>query len=253
LSTARTVLRLLTLLAESEQGLRADEAASALGKSVSTAYNLLDSLCAEGFAVHGERGRYQLTARGSVPTRRSLGDYFGAVLEELFRVTRKRAYVAAAQRGRVVIPHVRGRQGIRRLPGLDGEIRANAHALALGKVVLALQDDAAVNGYVDEGLSVFTPRTIVDPDVLRAELREVRRSGVASDCEEFDDDFCCIAAPVFNRRGQAVAVLGISMTAHCFASERAQLSQQVAQVARRAGQALPAAALPTIQEEAGRS
>ncbi|MDO8212475.1 IclR family transcriptional regulator [Conexibacter sp. CPCC 206217] len=252
------MLQLLALLGRSEHGLRADEAARALGKSVSTAYNLLDSLCAEGFAVHADRGVYRLTrdalelgaSEAAAPQPLS---GFADVLDRLFARTRKRAYVAAGQEGRIVIPLVRGRQGIRRLPGLDGEIRGNAHALALGKVVLALQDREQVESYLDEGLTAFTPHTIVDPDVLLAELDEVRRRGVASDREEFGDDFCCIAAPVFNARRQAVAVLGISMTTHCFEAERELLEREVGAVASAATAALSGAPVPTISEFAGRS
>jgi IclR family acetate operon transcriptional repressor len=45
LSTARAALSVTWLLARAPDGVRADEVAEALGKSVSTAYNLLASLC----------------------------------------------------------------------------------------------------------------------------------------------------------------------------------------------------------------
>ena len=44
LSTARAALRVTWLLARAPEGVRADQVASTLGKSVSTAYNLLASL-----------------------------------------------------------------------------------------------------------------------------------------------------------------------------------------------------------------
>src|SRR5258708_2442090 len=55
-STARTVLHLLSMLARAENGMRADDVAEALGKSTSTAYNLLDTLCQERFVVHAGDG-----------------------------------------------------------------------------------------------------------------------------------------------------------------------------------------------------
>ena len=63
LTTARSVLRVLALLVEQPAGVRADEVAAALGKSTSTAYYLLTSLCDEGFAVHESKGLYR-PARG---------------------------------------------------------------------------------------------------------------------------------------------------------------------------------------------
>jgi hypothetical protein len=64
-STARSVLRLLALLAHADAGMRADEVAEALGKSPSTAYNLLDTLCQEGFTVRSGGGAYHLTAEAA--------------------------------------------------------------------------------------------------------------------------------------------------------------------------------------------
>ena len=65
LSTARAVLRVLSMLAEHPGGVGAEEVAEALGKSVSTAYYLLTSLCAEGYAVHERRGVYRAAQRAS--------------------------------------------------------------------------------------------------------------------------------------------------------------------------------------------
>ena len=63
LSTARAVLQVLSLLEQHPDGVRADEVAQVVGKSVSTAYYLLASLVEEGFAVH-EGGVYRRAPRG---------------------------------------------------------------------------------------------------------------------------------------------------------------------------------------------
>jgi acetyl-CoA synthetase len=137
------------------------------------------------------------------------------------------------------------------MPGLEGEIRGNLHALALGKVVLSLQDPQSLRAYIAEGLTAFTPHTIVEPEALLGQLDEVRRSGVAFDCEEFDDDFCCLAAPVFDARRRAVAVLGISMSARSFELEREQLTSILLEVAEAAGRTLPRPSNPNDSGRAG--
>jgi acetyl-CoA synthetase len=252
-STARTVLRLLALLAQAEGGLRADEVAAALGKSTSTAYNLLDTLCQEGFTVHGEGGSYHLTAdaAGLVPAegRADVPSGLSGILDELFARTHKRAYLAAARSGQVVIPLARGRQGMPRIPGLGARIGANAHALALGKVALSLLTEDALQRYVEHGLRAFTPATITSPECLRAQLAEIRAGAVAFEREEFGEDFCCLALPVRNARGQAVAALGISMSARSFELERDALSLALRDVAGRAGQVLSGPAVPAIPED----
>lgn len=251
--TARTVLHLLALLAEAEDGVRADEVAEALGKSTSTAYNLLDTLCQEGFAVHSERGTYRLTTAASafVPTARAknLPASMGGILDELFARTRKRVYLAAAHSGQVVIPLARGRQGMPRIPGLGACIGQNAHALALGKVALSLLDEQALDRYIANGLRRFTPSTIVAPDVLRSQLATIRGGAVADDREEFSEDFCCLATPVRNGEGKAVAALGISMSARCFDREREALSEALIDVAAQASAVLQGPMVPAISED----
>ena len=125
------------------------------------------------------------------------------LLDELFARTHKRVYLAAAQSGQVVIPLARGRQGMPRIPGLGARIGENAHALALGKVALSLLDERRLERYLGHGLRGFTPHTITSPDALREQLAEIRAGAVAFDCEEFTEDFCCLAMPVRNASGRA--------------------------------------------------
>jgi DNA-binding IclR family transcriptional regulator len=252
-STARTVLHLLSLLAHAPDGMRADEVAAELGKSTSTAYNLLDTLCQEGFAVHADSGAYHLVgeATGFVPAARGrdLPGGLGGILDELFARTHKRVYLAAAHSGQVVIPLARGRQGMPRIPGLGARIGENAHALALGKVALSLLDETVLERYLERGLKRFTPATITAPDLLRDQLAEIRAGAIAFDCEEFGEDFCCLAAPVRNARGAAVAALGISMSARCFELERDALSATLRDVAGQAAEVLGGPAVPAISED----
>ena len=64
LSTARSVLRVLAAARSAARpGCGPTRSPQALGKSVSTAYYLLTSLCEEGFAVHESKGVYR-PARG---------------------------------------------------------------------------------------------------------------------------------------------------------------------------------------------
>jgi DNA-binding IclR family transcriptional regulator len=247
LSTARSALQVAWLLVARPDGIRADEIAAELGKSVSTAYNLLVSLCDEGVAVHHSGGLYRLApafretvANISVTPASELQDLSG-VVDELLARTHKRSYLGVVRAGELRVVRERGLQGMPKLPGLGAHIRTNAHALALGKVALALAPPAVVERYLQAGLQPFTSATITDPDELRDELREVRRRGFAVDREEFDDDFCCIAAAVLDRAGRLLAAIGISMTRNVFDAEHEVLTQTVVAVARATGaQARPA-------------
>lgn len=241
LSTARAVLRVLSMLAEHPDGVGAEDVAAALGKSVSTAYYLLTSLCEEGYAVHERRGVYraargleELTAVAERPA--AVRAELASAVDELFLRTRKRSYLGMVRPGSIEIVAFAGRQGVPRMPGLGSEIRDSAHALAIGKVVLALLGPKALTHYAARGLTAFTPNTITSADALGRELERVRAHGYAVDREEFDEDFCCIAAPIFDGQQRLVAALGLSTTARVFDRDRRKLAEEVRAVAGSRGE-----------------
>jgi acetyl-CoA synthetase len=239
LSTARAVLCVLDSLLRHPDGLRADQVARVVGKSVSTAYYLLTSLCDEGFAVHDSHAGLYRPAREAetvdVSTPRSGGGgRFGAAVEELFRRTHKRCYLAVADSGVIEIVLVRGRQGMPTLPGLGSQIGQAAHALAIGKVVFAGLRREAIDDYVRRGLQSFTSNTITRRAALAVELEAVRRKGYAVDREEFGLGFCGVAAPVVDGRGRLTAVLALSATVRSFEAEEPELVKAVCEVALQA-------------------
>ena len=239
LSTARSVLKVLALLVERPTGVRAEEVATRLGKSTSTAYYLLSSLCEEGFAVHEAKGVYRVArhlhdAPGDPERELVHQNVWHATVEELFTLTRRRSYLGVVRSGRIVITAFCGRQGVPRMPGLGSEIRDSAHALAMGKVVLAQLDSTGVARYAATGLRAFTPHTITSPERLSVELARTRSAGFAVDREEFDQNFCCIAAPIRDRRGRFAAVLGMSMGPSVFDTRAGDLAEALKGVAERA-------------------
>ncbi|QLE73660.1 hypothetical protein FGW37_20575 [Streptomyces rectiverticillatus] len=73
----------------------------------------------------------------------------------------------------------------------------DGHATAHGKVLLSALPRAARMRYLTgTGMRAITPRTITSPDRLDAELRRVRREGVAVEVEECAPGVACVAVPV---------------------------------------------------------
>src|SRR4051812_4979855 len=231
LSTARAALRVTWLLARTPEGVRADAVAATLGKSVSTAYNLLASLCDEGVAERHPGGLYRLSPgfRATVGEESDRHDLSG-VVDDLLARTHKRAYLAVLRNNELRVVLERGLQGMPKLPGMDPVIAENAHALALGKVVLALGPKEAVEQYASGGLKRFTEATITDPHALHEELRDVRLRGVAAEREEYERDFCCLAAPVLDHDRRFLGAVGISMSRKAFDSEREHLEETLRDV-----------------------
>jgi DNA-binding IclR family transcriptional regulator len=235
LSTAHAVLQVLSFLEQHPDGVRAEEVTEFVGKSASTAYHLLASLVDEGFAVH-EGGLYK--ARHDVaPAPRADRHALEDAVDDLFLRTHKRCYLGVVRGGVIEITVVRGRQGIARMPGLGTQITDNAHALAMGKVVLARLRPEALARYVGSGLTRYTPSTITSPVKLSQELQRVRADGYAVEREEFDLDFCCVAAPALDGHGRLAGVLGLSASTRAFDNEHDELTAAVRDIAAAAGPA----------------
>jgi len=81
----------------------------------------------------------------------------------------------------------------------------------LGKVLLAFQPEDVLSRIIDKiSFTSYTPKTIPSKDKLIEELNEIRKRGYALDEREFEEDVECIAAPIRNHLGDAIAALSIS-------------------------------------------
>ncbi len=85
------------------------------------------------------------------------------------------------------------------------------HASGIGKALLAWFDPPRRADYLARAeLTRFTPGTIVSPDALAEDLERIRARGYAMDDEEKAEGMRCVAAPVFDATGEAVAGLSVS-------------------------------------------
>jgi IclR family acetate operon transcriptional repressor len=77
--------------------------------------------------------------------------------------------------------------------------------------MLASMTEQRVSGILERrGLARFTDRTIDSPAALRTELEQVRQQGYALDDEEHAVGLRCVAAPIFDENGQALAAISLS-------------------------------------------
>ncbi len=241
LTTVQAALRVLAYLAQHPEGVEAARLAAFLGKSLSTAYALLASLVAEGFAER-EGSTYRLSRAALAPAPAPLArpEKLSDALEELYLRTRERSYLALLGREGELRLSTRGRQGLPRLAGLEDQVTEGFHALALGKAVLAfLEAEAQARHF--QYLRSFTPLTITDPLTLEEELAKVRQLGFAVEIEEHGEGLSSLAAPVFGPEGQVVGALGVLVPSRRFPYAFTRLAQAVQEVARAASSHPPAA------------
>ena len=95
------------------------------------------------------------------------------------------------------------------------------HASGIGKALLSLYSQERLDRMLRRRtLEKFTEQTIVDPDALRRELKDIRRKGYAVDNEERTMGMRCVAAPIIDLHGEAVAGISVSGPTHRMTQSR---------------------------------
>ena len=231
--TVRSVVKatqLLLCIADGE-GLTAQQAASAVGIPLGTAYHLLNTLLAEGMLSRDGARRYLLGPKVAAlsiayaqqgPSERLLD-----AVRRLAESTGETAYVSAWRDGEVVaVAAIEGSSAVR-VGRIHTELRGQEHARASGKVMLAHLEPNALDGYIaTHRLEALTPETIADEPRLRAELAVVRERGFAFDDAEFTPGVGCVAAPILEG-GICVGCLTISAPLDRFTRNRDALTSAV--------------------------
>ncbi|MEO0943338.1 MAG: HTH-type transcriptional regulator BhcR [Pseudomonadota bacterium] len=212
LDRAMEVLEHLSTL----QGESLSELARALDQSPATVYRVLVTL--EGRSLVEFDAETQLWHVGAQAfvigarylRRTSLVDRATPILRDLMAETGETANLAVPRDAHVVfISQAECHHSIRAFfpPGSASPM----HASGIGKALLAEHPPAMLDRLlVETPLETFTPFTLTEPDALLAELERTRQRGFAIDDQEKNLGMRCIAAPVTNWSGSAVAGISVS-------------------------------------------
>lgn len=219
--------QLLELLSLHPQGLSLTSLANMTELNKSTAYRLLASLCAHGYALKNSRtNTYHLSLKlfelgcravnsgGFLPVVQSVLQGLAAEVNETIHfVLREGSSVVylhkeeAAQR----TLHTTSRIGLRN----------PMYCTGVGKAILAfLPEDEQQTLLHTMTYTAFTAHTITTPQALAKELSAVKKRGYAVDDQEHEEGVSCLAAPIFNDRGLAYAAVSITLPAFRLTEEK---------------------------------
>ncbi len=240
LQSVQRATALLRVVAREARPMTARELSKELGTNRSTCYHLVNTLSYEGFLDRDGDGRvrlgsavselYEAFAGQRAPDPRLLDR-----LEELNVRTRETSYVGVWEGNDVVSAAAREGLGGVRVRAITPGNREHAYARALGRALLAFRDDEFIASYLAHTpLEALTPNTELDAGRLREILVDVRERGFAVEAEEFTIGVCCVAAPVFDDAGAAIAALGVSVPTARFEQESEILVETVQDVAASA-------------------
>lgn len=208
------VFEIVEAVARSRDGLPAAEVAAQLNLPVSTVFRMVKFLISGGY-LRREGARCMLgpglLRLGNCAQRQNpLARIAHARLEALAGATCETVHLAELRDERIVyVDKVEGSRSVRMgsLIGSTGPL----YCTGVGKVLLAFQEEAKQREIVMRiRFEPFTPRTIRKAEALLEELARIRERGYAVDDCEHELGVFCIAAPVLDASGYALAGISLS-------------------------------------------
>lgn len=218
-SAIERALEILMLLFREKREMGITEIAAAMGLHKSTVHRALTTLQEYGFVEQNPvTSKYWLGIRlfslGMLyRDKMRIQDLARPFTEELARKCREVVHMGILENqheiGRVlVIDKVETEQILSLTPRIGSG--TPAHCSAMGKMLLAYQSDEYLEKFAAQGLPRYTKNTITDLEELKRELRQIKRQGYALDREEIEVGLTCVAAPILDGQGKAVAAVSVS-------------------------------------------
>lgn len=217
-NSVQSIERAFAILTEisKHQGISLAELSKKVALHNSTTFHLVRTMVDLGIVrqeKHTKRyqlGRKIFTLAASSLSELQLVSVATPVLEELAAATGETAHLGIRSGDHVSVAARIAGAGAFQLVERSGGVRP-LHCTALGKVLLAQMDDEQLRRFLDTAaLTPSTTKSITDPQLLFEEIRTARGVGLGYDDGEYNTEVRCVAAPIFDFRGQAAGAVGIS-------------------------------------------
>ena len=221
-------LDILELFLDEDRALSAPDITERLGLPRTTVHELVSSLVARSYLepVAGQPHRYQPGLRlfqlGSVYANRlDLATVGNQVASALAAACDETCHVAVREGTDVVYIAKADSTHTVRMVSAVGR-RLPAHCTAVGKMLLAGLDDAALDALLpsESPLPAMTPNSITSLATLKRELTGAWSRGLAHEEFESNPHVACVAAPVFDHSGSMIAAMSVSIPTIRWAAEK---------------------------------
>jgi DNA-binding IclR family transcriptional regulator len=207
--------RILKALAGGPGRLGVSELSARLGLAKGTVHGLLRTLQDHGLVEqHADSDKYQLG-----PELLKLSSQYLDLSDLRARslVWSERLAEQTQEAVRVGVPHENGVLVVHHVFRPDATLQIlevgsvlPLHATALGKAVLAYLDRERIAEVLASDLTRLTGRTHVQTATLKRELAAIRERGYADEREEAVIGEAGVAAPIFDRRSEAIGSIGVA-------------------------------------------
>jgi IclR family KDG regulon transcriptional repressor len=210
---------ILDILGQSAQGISIRELSAKIKLPKGTTHRLISSLAYFGYARQDPKTRnyflgLKLVELGNLLlSQLDLRKEAEPFLRDLAERIKETVHMVFLDRGEIVyidkVELDHNPSGLRMASRVG--LRNPAHSSAVGKVLLShLSEEELDHLTKEKGLPKRTENTITDLIQLKEHLKMVRTQGFAVDDEENERGIRCVAAPIYNETGRAVAAISIS-------------------------------------------
>lgn len=215
LSSVHNAVRILREFSLGEKELGISELSQRLGLAKSTVFRLMKTLHEDHLVEKNpESQKYYLGLTAfelgfNVYHSMEIRSVAMPLLDKLMKSVRRVTRVAVYHQGGAVYI-------IRRTPENDKSTisrignRVPSYCTAVGKVLLSHQDQAEIDRVLGNGLKVYTSKTIVCPETLNNQLKQIKEAGYAITNEELREGVCSVAVPIYNDAKEVIAAISIT-------------------------------------------
>ncbi|EWH08805.1 IclR family transcriptional regulator [Catenovulum agarivorans DS-2] len=212
----KNACKILVMLAESDRGLTASEIENRLDMPHTTVFRILKTLIHEQMA--SKQGRHYFAGNSllniglQMVSTNKLRERAVPVLHELSVLTGFSSHLAVPSGYNSLIIEVCDSPRPTKIASRQGTL-APLHCSSTGKIFMAhLYANKIEDIFNEVGFEKRTDKTLTTVAQIKEELKKVVAKGYAMDEREYTNEVRCLAAPIYDYRGNPVAAIGI--TAH---------------------------------------
>ncbi len=213
LQTVDRALQLLEILAEHPEGMQPKEFESILELNKITVHRLLATLENRGF-IEREGNNYKVGLKlvelssmklNNIELKTEAAPY----LRKLVHILGLPVQMAILEGNEAVfIEKIESINAFRMYSQIGKRIPL--YASGVGKILLSQNTDEEILSELSKvTFEIFTHRTLTSPESVLDEIKEARKQGYAIDNEEHEEGIFCIAAPIYDYRGQIIAAISV--------------------------------------------
>ncbi len=209
-------LDILEYLAQTRQPISADTLADTLNIPRATCFRIIKKLLQSGYIRKSDDGKGYLlglkilTLSSTVMDQLDLRLIVRDALKKLLALSNETVELAIFDPPDMLFIDKLESPEAMRIFAQPGTRHKALHSMAPGKVILAFADENFTHKYLQRKLEKNTEKTITNPNLLKNQLKQIRKHLYAFDDQETRIGVRRFAAPIFDHTGKFAATIGFA-------------------------------------------